>query len=227
MHIGLIGGIGVAATLVYYKRLTAAIAAKGAPVELTIVHAEASTLIANNLADKREDQAQVFARLIDRLRAAGCDCAAITSLGGHFCYAETAAISSLPLVSGVTPLDAHFAAQRIDTIGLLGTKVVMETRLYSQLEKTRAVVPEADLATVGQNYLDMATSGECSEEQRAFFFAHGRKMMADQGADAILLAGTDLGLAFDGFDPGYPVIDALDVHVDLLARLAAGEAKLE
>ncbi|MEM8775442.1 MAG: aspartate/glutamate racemase family protein [Pseudomonadota bacterium] len=227
MHIGLIGGIGVAATLVYYKRLTAAVAAKGKPLELTIVHAEASTLVANNLADKREEQARVFARLIDRLRAAGCDCAAITSLGGHFCYDETVAISSLPLVSGVTPLDAYFAAQGIDTIGLLGTRVVMETQLYSQLEKTRAVVPDTDLSEVGQTYLDMAISGECTKEQRAFFFEEGRKMVEDQGAEAVVLAGTDLGLAFDGFDPGYKVIDALDVHVDLLTRLATGETTLE
>jgi hypothetical protein len=36
----------------------------------------------------------------------------------------------------------------------------------------------------------------------------------------IVLAGTDLNLAFDGQQPGYAVIDALDVHVDLLAELA-------
>ena len=38
-------------------------------------------------------------------------------------------------------------------------------------------------------------------------------MVDDLGAEAIVLAGTDLNLAFDGQDPGYPVIDALDVHV--------------
>ena len=39
-------------------------------------------------------------------------------------------------------------------------------------------------------------------------------------AVAIVLAGTDLNLAFEGQDPGYPVIDALDVHVEVLADLA-------
>ena len=51
-------------------------------------------------------------------------------------------------------------------------------------------------------------------------------MVEEQGAEAIVLAGTDLNLAFDGQDPGYRVIDALDVHVDVLARLAAGETSL-
>ena len=51
-------------------------------------------------------------------------------------------------------------------------------------------------------------------------------MSQDMGADAIVLAGTDLNLAFDGRDVGYRVIDALDVHVDVLARLATGQTTL-
>ncbi|NQY61289.1 MAG: aspartate/glutamate racemase family protein, partial [Cognatishimia sp.] len=69
-------------------------------------------------------------------------------------------------------------------------------------------------------------SGVCSEEARQTFFAAGRSMVQDQGADAIVLAGTDLGLAFDGRDPGYKVIDALDVHVAQLVRLATGQEEL-
>jgi aspartate/glutamate racemase len=46
-------------------------------------------------------------------------------------------------------------------------------------------------------------------------------------ADAIVLAGTDLNLAFGGQTTDYPVIDALDVHVDVLARLAIGQISLQ
>lgn len=222
MHIGLIGGIGVAATVVYYQRLTAA-CPNGQ--ELTIVHADVHELIRNNEADHRGAQAQSYARLIDRLRDAGADCAAITSLGGHFCFDETRALSSLPLVSGVTPLDAHFAAAGYGTVGLLGTQVVMRTGLYGQLEHTAAIAPEA-IPEVGTAYRDMAVAGACSPETRAYFLAEGRKLM-EAGAEAVVLAGTDLNLAFDGTDPGYPVIDALDVHVALLTDLARGARRLE
>ena len=47
-------------------------------------------------------------------------------------------------------------------------------------------------------------------------------MLSDHGAEAIVLAGTDLNLAFDNVDPGYPVIDALDVHVERLAEISTG-----
>jgi aspartate racemase len=226
MHIGLIGGIGVASTVVYYQRLTAAIEAAGSVLDLTIEHANVHDLIRTNREDKREEQAQYYAKHIDRLAAAGCDCVAITSLGGHFCFDETVALSSLPLVSAVAPLDTYFAAQGHNTVGLLGTRVVMKTGLYGQLTKTRAVelVDENDI--IGQTYVDMALAGRCTSEQRAFFLDAGQRLMETQGADAIVLAGTDLNLAFDGQTTDYPVIDALDVHVDVLARLATDQINL-
>ncbi|MEM7212508.1 MAG: aspartate/glutamate racemase family protein [Pseudomonadota bacterium] len=224
LHIGLIGGIGVAATLVYYQRLTAAVAAMGEQLECTIVHAQVSDLLHNNTNDLRQAQAEVYAPLIDRLKAAGADCAAITSLGGHFCFEETKAISSLPLVSAVAPLDGYFAEQGLNRVGLLGTRVVMRTGLYGQLVRTYSIAPE-DIDTVGQTYTDMAVAGHCTEAQRAFFFEAAQEL-TDKGAEAIVLAGTDLNLAFDGRETPYRVIDALDVHVDVLAKLATGTVSL-
>ena len=227
MHLGLIGGIGPAATVVYYQRLCARMRALGAPLELTIVQADIHTLIRNSLADLRDEQAVIYSALIQRLHAAGAECAAITSLGGHFCFEETARISALPLVSAVAPLDSYFVAAGIQRIGLLGTRIVMRTRLYGQLHRTSAVACDDDAETLGQLYQDIAVSGVCTDAQREVLFAAGRQMVAQQGADAIVLAGTDLNLAFDGQrDPGFPVIDALDVHVALLADLAAGRTAL-
>ena len=219
MHIGLIGGIGVAATIVYYQRLTAAVEQLGGKLDLTIVHADVHELIRNNNADNRTAQAGSYARLIDRLKAAGSDFAAITSLGGHFCFDETVELSSLPLVSAVTPLDAHFQGLNMRRVGLLGTRVVMQTKLYGQLKLTEAVAP-ADPVEVGQAYQDMAVAGHCSADQSAYFIDQGRRLIEDHGAEAIILAGTDLNLAFDGRSAGYPVIDALDVHVAELAKIA-------
>jgi aspartate racemase len=217
MHIGLIGGIGPAGTISYYRRLMAA--AAGQPLELTIVQADVMTLAANAEADQRHEQARVYADLIQRLKNAGADVAAITSVGGHFCYAELLPISPLPLCSGIDPLDLHFAAQGIETIGILGTTTVMQSRVYGQLHKTRSVVPpEAVLPDIGAAYVGMAKSGICDDALRQTFFEAGRQMM-DQGADAILLGGTDLGLAFDDHDPGFPVIDAAQVHVNALFAL--------
>lgn len=227
MHIGLIGGIGVAATVAYYQRLTAAMRERDSKLELTIVHAHVFDLIRTSIADLREEQALVYQGLIARLQAAGADCAAITSLGGHFCFDETAAISTLPLVSAIAPLDAYFAANGMHKVGLLGTEIVMRTRFFGQLDQTETVVPPSDLVALGQVYQNMATSGVCTDTQRQTFFDAGREMIENQGADAVILAGTDLDLAFGGRDPGYPVVDALDVHVNVLADLASGRTAMD
>ena len=208
MHIGLIGGIGVAATIVYYQRLTAAVAERGATLDLTISHGDIQTLIQNNLADDRQPQAEIFARQIDQLKGAGCDCVALTSLGAHYCVEELNALSSLPVVSGVAPLDAYFAAERLGTVGLLGTRVVMRTRLYGQLELTRAVALDDEIDTLGQTYQDIAVAGICAPGQQAELLDAGKRMVRGQ-------------------DPGYRVIDALDVHVSVLADLASGRLSLD
>jgi aspartate racemase len=71
-------------------------------------------------------------------------------------------------------------------------------------------------------------SGTCTPQQRTELIEAGRRMVEDQGAEAVVLAGTDLGLAFDGsVEPGYPVIDALDVHVAVLADLALDRRGLD
>ncbi|WP_395539505.1 aspartate/glutamate racemase family protein [Neotabrizicola sp. sgz301269] len=225
LHLGLIGGIGAAATVVYYQRLCAEMARRGLPLDLTIVQADIQSLIVHANCDGRDAQARLFAPLIDRLGAAGADCAVLTSIGAHFCFAETRALSSLPMVSAITPLDTHLARLGLGCVGILGTWVAMRTRLFGQMSRTTVIAPDADFQQVGQSYQDMAVVGTCPPDARALMFDAGRRMM-ERGAQAIVLAGTDLNLAFDGHDPGFPVIDALDVHVALLADLASGKVDL-
>ena len=99
MHIGLIGGIGVVATLVYYQRLVAAIHALDGGPEITIVHAQVHELVSNNFADRRKAQAEIYASSVDRLKAAGCNCAAITSLGGKRSFPHVSRQRRLNLIS--------------------------------------------------------------------------------------------------------------------------------
>ena len=226
MHIGLIGGIGVAASLVYYQRLAAAVEAKSAKLRMTLSHGDIQTLIANNLADRRHVQAEIFAKQIYELKAAGAEVAALTSLGAHYCFEELRELSSLPLVSAVAPLDAFFESEGVRCVGLLGTRVVMKTRLFGELSRTKAVALDDEIEILGQTYQEVAVAGVCGSMQRKLFFEAGQAMVDQHGAEAIVLAGTDLNLAFDGHDPGYKVIDALDVHVDLLAKLATGEIEI-
>jgi len=71
MHIGLIGGIGPAATDFYYRRLISTFASKKAALELTIVHADTPTLLGNLASNDAATQVAIFMKLTNRLAAAG------------------------------------------------------------------------------------------------------------------------------------------------------------
>lgn len=224
MHVGLIGGLGPAATVAYYQHLTRVAAERRQPLELTMVEADIRTVLANNLAGRPREQAETFARLLHRLKAAGADFASITAIGPLFCWQETVALSPLPLLSAVRPLDLFCAERGYVRVGVLGTTRAMTTRLFGQMTRSEVLIPE-DPDLVGKTYQDMAVAGRCDEAARKVLFEAGRQLM-DRGAEAVALAGTDLLLAFDGRDPGFPVIDALEVHAGLLADLATGQRQL-
>ena len=88
MHIGLIGGIGPAATEFYYRGLIDRHAKAGTTPDLTIVHADVRDMAANLASGAAQKQADIFVRLLQRLAAAGAELAAVTSMGGHFCIRE-------------------------------------------------------------------------------------------------------------------------------------------
>ena len=224
MHIGLIGGIGPAATEFYYRGLVKAHALAEMTMQLTIVHAEARDLVRNFNNRAAQTQAEIFLALVQRLQAAGADVAAVTSLGGHFCIKELEAISPLPILNAIPVLDAYFAQQTLKRIGLLGTRTVMATGFYGGVTSIETVAPQGDdLEATHDHYVTMALSGHATEEQRDFMFSAGKKLCREQGADAVVLAGTDLFLAFDGYDCGFPVIDAGQVHIDALAAASMGK----
>ena len=219
-HIGLIGGIGPAATVTYYQRLVDAFRTAEQPLSLTISHAQIEVLAKHAAADDRAAQADVFAQHLDALKAAGCDVALITALTGHFCIEETKALSPLELVDGVDVIDRYCAELGIKTLGLLGSPPVMSTHLFGMMHKVETVVPSKGLDDLGQAYMEVAKSGTCDDSQRRQFLDAATSMIDSQGAEAILLAGTDLGLAFDGQALPYRVIDAVEVHVEELVRHA-------
>ena len=64
MHIGLIGGIGPAATEFYYRNLVKVHKNAGKMMELTIMHADTETLIGNMMRGANGTQAEIFARYV-------------------------------------------------------------------------------------------------------------------------------------------------------------------
>ncbi|MEP3890880.1 MAG: aspartate/glutamate racemase family protein [Hellea sp.] len=219
MHIGLIGGIGPASTEFYYRELVKAHAEAGRKMALTIAHADAGTLVKNLQAGQSKAQAQIFARYIDQLRAGGAEAVAVTSMGGHFCIEDLKEISSLPIIDAIPEINAHLSEMGVKRIALLGTEAVMESKLYGGLTAVDTVaLPKAELKTIHNHYIAMAMAVNANDAQKDYFHEIGLKLSQDHGAELILLAGTDLFLAFGDEDHGYPIIDSAIIHVNSITK---------
>jgi aspartate racemase len=221
MHIGLIGGIGPAATDYYYRRLIASFAARGEPLDLTIVHADAPTLLTNLASNAVAEQVAIYARVTERLAAAGAHFVAVTSIAGHFCVDAFAAVSPLPVVNMVSAIADAITARGLARIGILGTRTVMETRLYGAITNAEVIPPRGRmLDDVHSAYSAMATAGVVTDAQRAVFNAAAEALLAQDKVDAIMLGGTDLALAFDAATSMFPLVDCAGVHVEAIVDRA-------
>lgn len=222
MHIGLIGGIGPAATEFYYRGLVGSRAVDSTGLELTIAHADMNILLSNMAADARDKQAKVFCQHVEQLARAGAATAAVTSIAGHFCFRELDAISPLPLVSALTTLGAEIERRGLRRVGLLGSKVAIESRLYGSVTGVEIILPNGDdINSVSEEYFAMAKAQCATEAQRKLFFTVGDRLCSEQQAEIVILAGTDMFLAFAGENPGFEVIDCAEVHIQALADLAS------
>jgi aspartate racemase len=221
MHIGLIGGIGPAATDFYYRRLIKAFALSQSPLELTIVHADTPTLLNNLELNDIEAQVGLYLKLTLRLAAAGAGCVAVTSIAGHFPIEAFKAVSPLPVIDMIIEVKRTIEAKGFKRLGILGTRTVMESRLYGAIPNVTVIPPKGpDLDEVHEAYVTMAASGVVTPDQRASFIRAGQTMGQDYGAQAIILGGTDLALAFEGDHTPFPVLDCAALHADAIEAFA-------
>jgi aspartate racemase len=151
---------------------------------------------------------------------AGATFVAITSIAGHFCIETFKADSPLPAIDMITEVDRAVAEAGFSRIGILGTRTVMETRFYGGVT-TAAIIPPSgrDLMEVHDAYVAMAASGIVTEDQRSVFDRVSRQLLND-GAQAIMLGGTDLALAYDQRTCDFPLVDCASIHVDAIVRAA-------
>src|SRR5215470_1240100 len=221
MHIGLIGGIGPAATDFYYRRLISTFSSRKATLELTIVHADTPTLLSNLTSNDAAAQVAIYMRLTNRLVAAGAECVVVTSIAGHFCIDAFKAASPLPVVDMISEVGRAIGRRGLNRIGILGTRTVMATRFYGGVASAEIIPPSGqDLDDVHQAYVAMAASGVVTEAQRLVFDTVSRKLLKERGAEAIMLGGTDLALAFNQQDAACPLVDCAGIHVDAIVSFS-------
>ena len=221
MHIGLIVGVGPAATDYYYRQLISAAARAGQDLELTMAHADTPTLLRHQAEGNVQAQVDIYLRLTERLHRAGIARIAVTSIAGHFCIDAFKAVSPVPVIDLLDVVRLEVKRRGLRRVGLLGTRGVMASRFYGVLDGVEVIAPVNDLAEVHEAYVAMASAGVATPAQREVFMRAGRSLTRDEGCESIMLAGTDLALVFGkGVEPGFDILDCAEAHAAAIANAA-------
>ena len=135
----------------------------------------------------------------------------------HKLAGEVQAAVGIPLLHIADPAGAKARQLGCAKVGLLGTAFTMEQPFYRErlaAAGLEVVVPPAeDRAAVHRIIYDELIAGIISETSRATYQAIAERL-AEQGAQAIILGCTEIGLLLRDGDCSVPLLDTTVLHAE-------------
>lgn len=216
--IGLIGGLSFPSTITYYERLNRLInqrlgKAHSARIVLESLDFQPMVewLTANNSAAATSALVAASRRLTD----AGADLIAMCCNTVHKYAAAVESGIEVPLVNICRCTAQESMRRGFRTVALMGSTYSMEEGFYRrefEREGIRVLVPELNDRRFIQHAIESELSvGDISPQTRARFIQIAHTLCA-RGADALVLACTEIPLVIRQQDIDFPIIDTVEVH---------------
>ncbi|HWQ51901.1 MAG TPA: amino acid racemase [Terriglobales bacterium] len=227
--LGLVGGLGPMSTLMYYRdihdlyreKVTATGSCGDNP---PMVIDSLNLAVAYDLVE-RKDWATLAAWLTDsikRLQGAGADFAAIAANTAHIVFDEIQAASPIPVI-GIVDETCKFArAAGCKKVLVFGTGFTMASGMYEKAcakYGVTGIVPDA----AGQDAIHHIIfpnleAGIVLPDDKAQMLGIAKKLLAQHGADALILGCTELPLIIEPGDLDTLLIDTTKVHIDAIVK---------
>jgi aspartate racemase len=222
-HFGLVGGLGVGASVIYYQAITAACAKRGIAPRLTIASAHAPTALALVEAGRIDELADYLTRFVRELAGAGAKFFAIPAITPHICLNALKRQMVLPIIDILQVTAERLRLRELSRIALFGTKFTIESNLFGALAPFEVIRPSDDeIETIHRIYLELATQGRTTPANQATLRGVGQTLCRRDGVEAVVLAGTDLNLIFNESNAGFPALDCAGAHIDaIVAQVCA------
>jgi aspartate racemase len=197
----MIGGLGAPSTIDYYRSIIEQFRARkpdaGYP-HIIINSLDVEKGIAMLDAGKLDDLADYLAAAVEALARAGADFGFIAANTPHLVFDEVQRRSPIPLLSIVRATADHAVALGLKKVGLLGTGFTMRARFYTeefQRSGIALVSPEAsEQQLIHSKYIGELLNNVFLPETRTQILHIAERMKAEDGVEALVLAGTELPL---------------------------------
>jgi aspartate racemase len=220
--IGLIGGMSWESTAEYYRLLNRAAQQRLGghhSAELVLASVDFEPI---KQAQYAGDWATATAPLIQaaqRLERAGADFALLCTNTMHKVFDALQASTPLPFLHLADATGERLRGQGIHRVGLLGTGFTMEQDFYKGRLAERfgleVLVPgAADRAEVHRIIYDELCLGTIREDSREAYAATIARLRED-GAEAVILGCTEIGLLVRPQDSVLPIFDTARIHCEV------------
>lgn len=219
--IGIIGGMSWESTALYYRAIN-----EGIKDHLGGLHSAKIVMESVDFHEIEEMQAAgnwdaagaALARCGLNLKAAGANFLLIATNTMHRVADAVEQASGLPLLHIADATAERIQAQGLSRVGLLGTAYTMEQDFYRGrlVEKhgLDVIIPDGvDRGVVHQVIYDELCLGIISEQSRAAYQQTIQKLK-NQGAEAIILGCTEIGMLIGPEDTGLPLLDTTKIHAE-------------
>ncbi|HET7068601.1 MAG TPA: amino acid racemase [Nocardioides sp.] len=224
--VGLIGGMSWHSTVEYYRLINDVVSTELGghhSARLVLESLDFDQVRALQLAEDWDGAGRLLADAGRRLCAAGADTVLICTNLMHKVAPAVEDAIDVPLLHIGDAVAAQARDQGIDTVGLLGTAWVMREAFYADRlarHGVRTVSPdEADRGLVDRVVFDELTQGVVCDASRAEY-VRVIESLAAAGAQAVVLACTEIGLLVRPEDSPIPLIDSAHAHAEAAARFA-------
>jgi aspartate racemase len=225
--IGLVGGMSWESTQLYYRVIN-----EGVKQALGGLHSARIAMYSIDFAPMEACQhaqdwdaaARILIDAAQRVESAGADFLLICTNTMHKLAARIEAAVNIPLLHIADATAEVLLADGIQRVGLLGTAFTMEQDFYrgrlSDRHGLEVLVPTAeDRSLVHRVIYEELCVGEIREHSRQLY----RRIMGelvDQGAEAIILGCTEIGMLVGSSDSVVPVLDTAQIHARRAVSLA-------
>jgi aspartate racemase len=229
---GLLGGIAPESTIDYYRQIIALFRdedPEGRHPPLLIDSLDLKQTLRLLGESRYGELADLLTLEVARMERAGATFGAIASNTVHVVFDEVARRSTLPLLSIVDVACAAARREGMRRPALFATGFLMRDPLYPSVfgrAGLEVLLPAVDdQATIHTRYMDELVAGVFRPETRDALVVIAERMRDRDGADGLILGGTEIPLLLRGVEiEGLPFLDTTRLHVEAIVERLRSES---
>lgn len=225
--IGLLGGMSWESTLAYYRSIN-----EGIKDNLGGLHSAKIAMVSVDFdpIEKLQHQgdwegtASILKEAALNIQAAGADCLLICTNTMHKVADDVAKNIDIPIIHIADSTAEVIINDNIKTVGLLGTAFTMEEIFYKGRLKDQyglnVLIPnETDRQIIHSVIYQELCLGNVNEDSKKEYLRI-IQTLAEQGAEAVILGCTEIGLLVNQQDTNVKLLDTTAIHANKAVEFA-------